>query len=685
MFSKVDSAPSPLKKKLKTIDMDDAFSRPFDHLTEEIIFVILDHLHDDPFSRKSFSLVCKSFYSAESHHRKSLRPLRSDLIRSIARRYPSISKLDLSLCLHVEDSFLNAISSAWKTTLFSIDLSRSRSFSNAGLSNLVTNCAGLVEINLSNGVALTDSALKVIAEAKNLEKLWLARCRSITDMGIGCVAVGCRKLKVLCLKWCVHITDMGVGLIATKCKELRSLDLSFLPITEKCLQPILQLQHLEELVLEECHGIDDEGLAAFERYCKRNSLKLLNLTRCQSISHSGLSSLINGSEDLQQLILSYGSSITTDMAKCLHNFSGLQSLKLDCCSLTTSGVRAIANWRASLKELSLSKCAGVTDECVSTLVQKHNQLRKLDITCCRKITYASINSITSSCSSLVSLKMESCSLVPREAYVLIGKHCPYLEELDVTDNEIDNEGLKSVSKCSRLSVLKLGICLNINDDGLSHIANGCPKIKELDLYRSTGITDRGIAATAEGCPVLEMINIAYNNKITDSSLKSLSKCLRLKALEIRGCCSISSIGLAAVAMGCKQLTVLDIKKCVNVDDDGMLPLAQFSHNLKQINLSYCSVTDVGLLSLASINCLRNMTILHLAGLTPDGLTAALLVCGGLRKVKLHLSFKSLLPPSFRKYLETRGCVLYWRDKAFQVDQDDKDWNLHSGKSLGCST
>ncbi|KAG7010484.1 F-box/LRR-repeat protein 3, partial [Cucurbita argyrosperma subsp. argyrosperma] len=56
-----------------------------------------------------------------------------------------------------------------------------------------------------------------------------------------------------------------------------------------------------------------------------------------------------------------------------------------------------------------------------------------------------------------------------------------------------------------------------------------------------------------------------------------------------------------------------------------------------INLSYCSVTDVGLLSLASINCLRNMTILHLAGLTPDGLTAALLVCGGLRKVKLHLA------------------------------------------------
>ncbi|XP_038902182.1 F-box/LRR-repeat protein 3-like isoform X1 [Benincasa hispida] len=684
MFSNFESTPS-LKKKLKTTEMNNPFSGPFDHLTEEIIFAILDHLHDDPFSRKSFSLVCKSFYAAESLHRKSLRPLRSDLIRTISPRYPSISKLDLSLCSHVEDSFLISVSSAWKTTLRSIDLSRSRSFSNVGLSNLVTNCTGLVEINLSNGVALTDSALKVLAEAKNLEKLWLSRCKSITDMGIGCVAVGCRKLKLLCLNWCLHITDLGVGLIATKCKELRSLDLSFLPITEKCLPSILQLQHLEELVLEECHGIDDEGLEALKRNCKRNSLKILNLSRCQSISHSGLSSLINGSEDLQKLNLSYGSSITTDMAKCLHNISGLQSIKLDCCSLTTSGVKAIANWRASLQELSLSKCTGVTDECLSIIVQKHKQLRKLDITCCRKITYASINWITSSCSSLVSLKMESCSLVPSEAYVLIGERCPYLEELDVTDNEIDNEGLKSISKCSRLSVLKLGICVNINDDGLLHIASGCPKIKELDLYRLTGITDRGIAATAGGCPALEMINIAYNDKITDSSLISLSKCSRLKALEIRGCCCISSVGLSAIAMGCKQLTVLDIKKCVNVNDDGMLPLAQFSHNLKQINLSYCSVTDVGLLSLASINCLRNVTILHLAGLTPDGLTAALLVCGGLRKVKLHLSFKSLLPPSFRKYMETRGCVLYWRDKAFQVDRADKDWNLHSGKSFGGST
>ncbi|RVX22813.1 F-box/LRR-repeat protein 3 [Vitis vinifera] len=48
------------------------FTNPFTLVTDEIIFAILDFLGHDPFSRKSFSLVCKSFYSVESRHRKTL-------------------------------------------------------------------------------------------------------------------------------------------------------------------------------------------------------------------------------------------------------------------------------------------------------------------------------------------------------------------------------------------------------------------------------------------------------------------------------------------------------------------------------------------------------------------------------------------------------------------------------------
>ncbi|MBA0678788.1 hypothetical protein Goari_020110, partial [Gossypium aridum] len=525
--------------------------------------------------------------------------------------------------------------------------------------------------------------------------------------------VGCRKLRSLCLKWCLRVGDLGVELIALKCKRIRSLDLSYLPITEKSLNSVLQLQHLEDLVLEGCHGIDDDGLSTLDQSCK--SLKMLNLSNCQNVTHTGLSSLINGTEQLQQIILAYGSSVTSDLVKCLNAYSKLQSIKLDGCTVTWSGIKAMASLNAPVKELSLSKCLGLTDDGLSFLVQSHKDLRKLDITCCRKITYTSIDIITNSCTSLTSLRMESCSLVPKEAFVLIGARCSFLEELDATDNEIDDEGLKSISRCSKLSILKLGICSNISDEGLAKVGSSCSMLKEVDLYsaplastlimteillvqttkcsycqaegseglkniRSVAISDAGIAAIGEGCPALEMINIAYNDKITDNSLISLSKCRLLKALEIRGCLGVSSIGLSAIAVGCKQLTVLDIKKCFNINDNGMIPLAQFSQNLKQINLSYCSVTDVGLVALASISRLQNMTILHLAGLTPNGLAAALLACRALTKVKLHASFRPLLPQSILGYMEAHGCVFHWRDKAFQKEMDPKGWKLHFGRS-----
>lgn len=59
-----------------------------------------------------------------------------------------------------------------------------------------------------------------------------------------------------------------------------------------------------------------------------------------------------------------------------------------------------------------------------------------------------------------------------------------------------------------------------------------------------------------------------------------------------------------------------------------------------------------------------MTILHVVGLTPNGLVNALLRCQGLIKVKLNASFRPLLPQSFLHYMEAQNCLFLWRDKAF---------------------
>ena len=150
--------------------------------------------------------------------------------------------------------------------------------------------------------------------------------------------------------------------------------------------------------------------------------------------------------------------VTLALADGLSKLSMLQSIILDGCMVTSAGLRAIGNLCLSLRELSLSKCIGVTDEALSFLVSKHKDLRKLDITCCRKITDVSIASIANSCINLTSLKMESCTLVPQEAFILIGQKCHSLEELDVTDNEIDNEGLPlSVTPLELLAIISAAI------------------------------------------------------------------------------------------------------------------------------------------------------------------------------------------------------------------------------------
>lgn len=202
---------------------------PFTLLSDEIIFSILDFLGHDPFSRKSFSLVCKSFFSIESRHRKTLKPLSSDFLRCILLRYPVIDHLDLSLCPVNEADSWDVISSLCNSALRSVKLSPSMFFANAGFSKLVMNCSALIEIDLSNVTEFTDSGAVAIAEAKNLKRLWLVRCKLVSDIGIGCIAVGCRKLRLINLKWCLRVSDLGVGLIALKCKEIRCLDLSYLP------------------------------------------------------------------------------------------------------------------------------------------------------------------------------------------------------------------------------------------------------------------------------------------------------------------------------------------------------------------------------------------------------------------------------------------------------------------------
>lgn len=92
-----------------------------------------------------------------------------------------------------------------------------------------------------------------------------------------------------------------------------------------------------------------------------------------------------------------------------------------------------------------------------------------------------------------------------------------------------------------------------------------------------------MAALATGCKKLTKLNLSYCNGITDTGMEYISHLGELFDLELRGLRNITSIGIKAIAVGCKRLADLDLKNCEKVDDSGFWAIACYSQNLRQVS------------------------------------------------------------------------------------------------------
>lgn len=87
-----------------------------------------------------------------------------------------------------------------------------------------------------------------------------------------------------------------------------------LQITGKCLHDVLKLQHLEELLLEGCFGVDDDSLKSLRHDCK--SLKVTSSPR-NMFDSSNMMTLIEFGIDMKAFladILGQKTSYSQNMA-----------------------------------------------------------------------------------------------------------------------------------------------------------------------------------------------------------------------------------------------------------------------------------------------------------------------------------------------------------------------------------
>ncbi|XP_061371972.1 F-box/LRR-repeat protein 3 [Gastrolobium bilobum] len=631
-------------------------------LTEDLLIKVLDKLGSD---RKSWRLVCKEFLRVESVTRKSVRILRIEFLLGLLQKYCNIETLDLSLCPRIADGAVSILLSqgsvSWTRGLKRLVLSRATGLGYAGLEVLIRACPLLEAVDVSHCWGYGDREAAALSCATRLRELNMDKCLGVTDIGLAKIAVGCSQLESLSLKWCLEISDLGIDLLCKKCLELKFLDISYLKVTSESLQPIAALLKLEVFVMVGCSSVDDAGLRFLEKGCPL--LKAIDVSRCDCVSSSGLISVISGHGGLERMDAGYClSELSAPLVKCLKNLKQLSIIRIDGVRVSDFILQTIGTNCKSLVELGLSKCIGVTNMGIMQLVSGCGNLKILDLTCCRFITDAAISTIADSCPDLVCLKLESCDMVTESFLYQLGSSCLLLEELDLTDcSGINDIALKYLSRCSEIVRLKLGLCTNISDIGLAHIACNCPRMTELDLYRCVYIGDGGLAALSSGCKKLTKLNVSYCNRITDRGMEYISHLGELSDLELRGLSNITSIGIKSVAVSCKRLADLDLKHCENIDDSGFWSLAVYSQNLRQINISNCIVSDAVLCMLmGNLKRLQDAKLVRLAKVTVKGLELALRACcGRIKKVKLQRSLRFLLPSEILETIHARGCKIRW--------------------------
>ncbi|KAF7817939.1 F-box/LRR-repeat protein 3 isoform X1 [Senna tora] len=610
-------------------------------LTEDLLIRVLEKLSSDA-DRKSWSLVCKEFLRVERLSRRKIRILHIEFLLGLLQKYCNIETLDLSVCPRIDDGAVSVLLSQgslnWTKGLRKLVLCRVTGLGYWGLELLIRACPLLDAIDVSHCWRYGDREAAALSRATRLRELKMDKCLGVTDVGLAKIAVRCSKLESLSLKWCLEISDLGIDLLCKKCLDLKILDISYLKVTSESLHSIASLPKLELLAMAGCSFVDDAGLRFLEKGCRL--LKAIDVSRCDCISSSGLTSIVSGHSGLVQIDAGYCFlELSLPLVQCLKNLKNLSTIRIDGVQVSDVALHIIGTNCKSLVEIGLIKCIGVTNMGIMQLVSGRD-----------------------SCPNLICLKLESCDMVTEKSLYHLGSNCLLLEELDLTEcSGINDRALKYLSRCSELLTLKLGLCTNISDIGLAYIACNFPKMMELDLYRCACIGDDGLAALASGCKKLIKLNVSYCNRITDRGMENISYLGELSDLEMRGLVNITSMGIKNVAVNCKRLADLDMKHCERVDDSGFWAIAFYSQNLRQINVSYCNVSDMVLcLVMGNLKRLQDAKLVHIAGATLKGLELALRAsCGRIKKVKLQASLRFLLSSEILDTLHLRGCKIRW--------------------------
>lgn len=234
--------------------------------------------------------------------------------------------------------------------------------------------------------------LPAVPKNSNQENCLKAQHRKNTGLVKASIKIGANKIALAdATERCSSKDNLQRLLITAETTDLE-LKHTYNELNVKAFDPRQNsiLQWVTELNLRNCANLTAGLLKALIAHC--TSLKVLNLTGCQQLSHVDLIEIIPMLDGVESLDLSAFSQVNEEVAEKLPEMINLRHLVLSgCTGLTSKAFGELTQLRA-LVTLNLDGCAQLSNTELLTL-KKLKHLRYLNVRNCPSITKHGIKAL----------------------------------------------------------------------------------------------------------------------------------------------------------------------------------------------------------------------------------------------------------------------------------------------------
>ncbi|TKA71750.1 hypothetical protein B0A49_08162, partial [Cryomyces minteri] len=342
---------------------------------------------------------------------------------------------------------------------------------------------------------------------RNLENLSIEGCR-IDRTSIHCFLLQNQRLVHINLSGLATATNSAMKIIAQYCPRVEHLNVSWCNnVDTRGLRRVIEACHdLKDLRAGEVRGWDD--VEFMQELFKRNTLERLVLMNCDTLNGDSLAVLIEGQDEEMDCLT--GRPIVPPRR--------LKHLDLTRCrGVTDKGLRTLVNNVPELEGLQLAKCHGVVDASLTDLFPTIPRLTHLDLEELDELTNATLQSLASApCNTqLQHLSISYCENLGDTGMLPVIKACTNLQSLDMDNTRISDlvlaEAAASIrsrtarSTCSRNRPhvgLRMVVydCQNVTWTGVREVLSRNAEIKRPSACAPTTTTTTNSAANATSPP-----------------------------------------------------------------------------------------------------------------------------------------------------------------------------------------